>query len=81
MNRQVQQGDGAIARCQQWIADNYGCASPVAAMDELSGLNRRTFMRRFRAATGYLPLEYVHRLRIEEAKQRPLWDFRTGAER
>lgn len=26
-------------------------------------------MRRFRAATGYLPLEYLHRLRVEEAKQ------------
>lgn len=26
-------------------------------------------LRRFRAATGYLPLEYVHQLRIEEAKQ------------
>jgi transcriptional regulator GlxA family with amidase domain len=30
---------------------------------------RRTFARRFRAATGYAPLDYVQTLRIEEAKQ------------
>ena len=69
INRRVQKDDGAIARCQMWIADHYSSANPVGAMAEQTGLNRRTFMRRFRAATGYLPLEYVHRLRIEEAKQ------------
>ena len=36
---------------------------------EHSGLNPRTFARRFRAATGYRPMEYVHALRIEEVKQ------------
>jgi transcriptional regulator GlxA family with amidase domain len=69
MSRRVQKDDRAIAQCQEWIADNYACANPVTAMVEKSGLNRRTFIRRFRAATGYLPLEYVHQLRIEEAKQ------------
>lgn len=39
-------------------------------MAEQSGLKRSTFGRRFRAATGYLPIEYVHELRIDEAKQR-----------
>ena len=34
-----------------------------------SGLPKRTFDRRFRAATGYSPLAYVQALRIEEAKQ------------
>jgi transcriptional regulator GlxA family with amidase domain len=69
MNRRVQKDDGTIASCQMWIADNYASANPVGMMAEQTGLNRRTFIRRFRAATGYLPLEYVHRLRIEEAKQ------------
>ena len=41
----------------------------MAAMAERSGLNPRTFARRFRAATGYRPMDYVHALRIEEAKQ------------
>ena len=38
-------------------------------MQELSGLSRRTFSRRFRAATGFSPIEYVQALRAEEAKQ------------
>jgi transcriptional regulator GlxA family with amidase domain len=32
-------------------------------------LPKRSFDRRFRAATGYSPLAYVQTLRIEEAKQ------------
>jgi transcriptional regulator GlxA family with amidase domain len=38
-------------------------------MAEHSGLTPRTFARRFRAATGYAPLEYVQMVRVEEAKQ------------
>jgi transcriptional regulator GlxA family with amidase domain len=66
-SRQVE--DALIARCQVWIAENYNGPSPVAAMVRLSGLAERSFMRRFKAATGMAPLEYVHTLRLEEAKQ------------
>ena len=38
-------------------------------MVALSGLPERTFKRRFAQATGMSPLEYVHTLRLEEAKQ------------
>ena len=38
-------------------------------MIALSGLAERTFKRRFRAATGMSPLDYVHTVRIEESKQ------------
>jgi transcriptional regulator GlxA family with amidase domain len=34
-----------------------------------SGLPQTTFNRRFRRATGYLAIYYVHTVRIEEAKQ------------
>ncbi len=34
-----------------------------------SGLPERTFKRRFRAATGFAPLDYLQILRVEEAKQ------------
>jgi transcriptional regulator GlxA family with amidase domain len=64
-----QSQDATIARCQHWIADHYRSRSPVAAMAELSGLPERSFKRRFRQATGMSPLEYVHTMRIEEAKQ------------
>lgn len=60
--------DGVVAGIQTWIADNYHLPNPVARMVERSGLSERTFIRRFRAATGYAPIEYVQTLRIEEAK-------------
>lgn len=61
--------DAAVAKAQSWIADNYAGANPVAGMVAASGLAERTFKRRFRAATGYAPIDYVQALRIEEAKQ------------
>lgn len=65
-SRQVE--DAVIARCQTWIAENYATSAPVAGMVRLSGLAERSFKRRFHQATGMAPLEYVHTLRLEEAK-------------
>jgi transcriptional regulator GlxA family with amidase domain len=67
--RSRQSEDAVIARCQTWIAHNYHAPAPVAAMVRLSGLPERSFKRRFQQATGMSPLEYVHTLRLEEAKQ------------
>jgi transcriptional regulator GlxA family with amidase domain len=64
-----QASDGLIAKCQAWVAEHYAGPSPVAAMTKLSGLPERTFIRRFAKATGRSPLDYVHSLRLEEAKQ------------
>jgi AraC-like DNA-binding protein len=64
-----QASDGLIAKCQAWLAEHYAGPSPVGAMAKLSGLPERTFIRRFVKATGLSPLEYVHVLRLEEAKQ------------
>jgi transcriptional regulator GlxA family with amidase domain len=61
--------DALIARCQTWIAEHYAAAHPVARLIAYSGLPARTFTRRFTAATGYSPVEYVQTLRLEEAKQ------------
>lgn len=67
--RRVQSEDAVIGTCQGWIAERYAEANPVAGMIALSGLGDRTFKRRFRAATGMSPLDYVHTVRIEESKQ------------
>ena len=61
--------DAVVSDAQGWIADNYHRANPVAAMTARAGLASRTFLRRFKAATGYTPTDYVQTLRIEEAKQ------------
>jgi transcriptional regulator GlxA family with amidase domain len=61
--------DPVVARCQVWAAENYGVENPVTRLVSLSGLPERTFKRRFTEATGMPPLEYIHMLRLEEAKQ------------
>jgi len=69
MTRPMESSDGPITDCQVWIADHYATSKPVEKMVERSRLNARTFSRRFRAATGFSPIEYVQALRVEEAKQ------------
>ncbi len=65
----VRQADAVIGDCQVWIAENYACSNPVARMAARTGLKSRTFARRFRAATKHQPMDYVHAIRVEEAKQ------------
>lgn len=67
--RSRQAADSTIGRCQEWIATNYRERAPVNHMILISGLPERSFKRRFQQATGLSPLQYVHTLRIEEAKQ------------
>lgn len=61
--------DAAIVRAQAWIGDNYATENPVAAMAGRSGLQPRNFGRRFQSATGRRPIEYVHEVRIDEARR------------
>lgn len=69
MIQRTRTSDAVIRDCLAWIADNYECANPVTAMAERSGLTKRTFARRFLAATGHRPIDYVHALRVEGARQ------------
>lgn len=68
MVRRTDVDDAIVAGCQAWIAENYAVDNPVAAMVERSGLQARTFGRRFRAATGERPIDHVHAVRIDEAR-------------
>lgn len=63
-------GDGEIRSAQQWLATHFSVASPVDEMIKRSRLAERTFKRRFTAATGLAPIDYVQRLRVEDAKRR-----------
>ncbi|WP_204251060.1 GlxA family transcriptional regulator [Elioraea rosea] len=65
----AQHGDRAVREAQAWLAENYRAPRPVVGMAARAGLPERTFKRRFRIATGLAPLDYVHALRMEEAKQ------------
>jgi transcriptional regulator GlxA family with amidase domain len=63
-------GDAEIASAQEWLARHFAVAHPVEEMIKRSSLAERTFKRRFGAATGLTPIDYVQRLRIEDAKRR-----------
>jgi transcriptional regulator GlxA family with amidase domain len=63
-------GDASITDAQAWLAQHFAVASPVEEMVRRSGLAERTFKRRFTEATGFSPIDYVQRLRIEDAKRR-----------
>jgi transcriptional regulator GlxA family with amidase domain len=69
MSELIPHGDGIVDACQSWIAENYANANPVTCMINLSGLTSTTFARRFKRATGYRPIDYVHAIRIEKAKK------------
>jgi transcriptional regulator GlxA family with amidase domain len=69
LHSRSQSGDRLIIECQKWLSDHYAERDPVMEMIRQTGLSRRSFGRRFQAATGHAPLEYVQRVRIEEAKQ------------
>lgn len=63
-------GDAVIAAAQDWLATHFPVASPVEEMIRRAGLAERTFKRRFTKAAGVPPIEYVQRLRVEDAKRR-----------
>lgn len=63
-------GDALIRELQDWLEDNYAVAAAVEALVKQAGVPERTLKRRFKRATGYSPIEYVQRLRVEEAKRR-----------
>jgi transcriptional regulator GlxA family with amidase domain len=68
MTKQLVTTDAAIADCQKWLIKNFAKANPVHHLVEQSTLNSRTLSRRFQAALGCQPIEYVQHLRIDQAR-------------
>jgi transcriptional regulator GlxA family with amidase domain len=66
----IDHGDAIVAEAQEWLRTSYAVAAPVTELVERSALPARTFKRRFARATGYSPIAYVQRVRVEEAKRR-----------
>ena len=61
-------GDAAVLKVQHWLQAEAANQSTVAEMAEISGLEARTFLRRFRKGTGLNPTEYSQRLRVGKAR-------------
>ncbi|HVY17259.1 MAG TPA: GlxA family transcriptional regulator [Rhodopila sp.] len=62
-------GDEAILKVQHWLQKDGGRNADTAAMAGVAGLEGRTFLRRFRKATGFNPTEYCQRLRVGKARE------------
>lgn len=69
-------GDAAILKVQHWLQGNGAVDVSLPAMAARAGLEERTFLRRFRAATGLKPTEYCQHLRVGKARE--LLEFTNG---
>ncbi|MFZ2872722.1 GlxA family transcriptional regulator [Zavarzinia sp.] len=61
-------GDAAILKVQHGLQASGAVGADLAAMLALSGLEERTFLRRFRKATGMTPTEYCQQIRVANAR-------------
>jgi len=64
----LRHGDRVIRALQDWMEAGVGEDLSIRRLAERSNLSERTFLRRFRRATGFTPNAYVQELRIEKAK-------------
>ncbi|MDE1996019.1 MAG: GlxA family transcriptional regulator [Rhizobiaceae bacterium] len=62
-------GDEVILKLQHWLQAKGARAVGVADMAREAGLEERTFLRRFKAATGMKPTEYAQCVRMEKARE------------
>jgi transcriptional regulator GlxA family with amidase domain len=60
--------DAQILAVQKLMEDHFDQNYPYEELASRCGMSRRTFERRFKAATGDTPLIYLQRVRVEAAK-------------
>ncbi|RQR32715.1 GlxA family transcriptional regulator [Burkholderia sp. Bp9143] len=68
-------GDAAVLKVQHWLQATGARDVTLAALASHAALEERTFLRRFRKATGLTAVDYCQRLRV--AKARELLQFST----
>lgn len=66
-NPRLDHGDEAVLKVQHWLQGNGGQDADLAGMAACAGLEERTFLRRFRAATGLRPTKYCQQVRVGRA--------------
>jgi transcriptional regulator GlxA family with amidase domain len=62
-------GDAAILKVQHWLQNKGAKDVSLEAMAGQAGLEQRTFLRRFQAATGLKPTEYCQHVRVGKARE------------
>lgn len=61
--------DAGVHRAQDWLDEHYSENFSFSELAAQIGMSQRSFIRRFKAATGERPSRYLQRLRVESAKQ------------
>ncbi|MGE4426677.1 MAG: GlxA family transcriptional regulator [Solirubrobacteraceae bacterium] len=61
-------GDALVLRIQGWLEAHYAETVALADVADRFAVSQRTLTRRFRAATGELPSDYLQRVRVEAAR-------------
>lgn len=68
--QQKDHNDQAILQAQEFIESHYKRDISMDSLAEKVGLGSRTFKRRFKQATSENPLNYLQRIRVEQAKRK-----------
>jgi len=61
--------DSVVRNCEDWLKQHYRESVAVQQLVEQSNVPERTLKRRFKIATGSSVIEYLQKLRVEEAKR------------
>ncbi len=69
LSARLSHADEPIRQIQRYIDANLSEDLPLKRLAQMANLSPKTFMRRFKEATGAPPATYVQHLRIEAAKQ------------
>lgn len=67
---QKNHGDDEILKVQNYIEENFDVRIWVDDLIGFTALSRRSLIRRFKAATGNTPQEYIQRVKVENARKR-----------
>jgi transcriptional regulator GlxA family with amidase domain len=72
--------DEKIRQAQEYLQEYFSAQFTVDELAQRMGMSPRNFTRRFKQATGETPLTYLHKLRINCAKQLLETDFKSVQE-
>ena len=65
----LQSADERFADLHGWLAEHLGEDLRLSRLAAQAGMSERTFLRRYREATGLSPARAIERLRVEAARQ------------
>lgn len=67
--RSAPHADSVVRQCEDWLKEHYLSSNAIVRLVARSQVPERSLKRRFKAATGCTLIEYLQRLRIEQAKR------------